>query len=95
MFPAITIATPQARRLQQLIALRVSPAVAAGAIVFNHSGRVWEGTAMIAATLVASSLIESRSPPSHLTPVTSLATRAAAVVAAAFVMQLIRLGAGG
>jgi exopolysaccharide biosynthesis polyprenyl glycosylphosphotransferase len=94
VFPAITIATPQARRLQQLMALRVSPAVAGGAIVFNHSGRVGEGMAMIATTLVASSLIESRSPPSHLTPVTSLATRAAAVVAAVFVMQLIRLGAG-
>ena len=94
MFPQIAIATPQARRLQHLMALRVAPAFAAGAIAFNHSGRAGEGMLIFAAMLTASWLTQWRDQPRHLMPIASLATGAVAVLAGAILVQFVYLGVG-
>jgi exopolysaccharide biosynthesis polyprenyl glycosylphosphotransferase len=84
----------EAQRLIDRLALRLSPAVAAGAIAYSHLGSIGDGLVVFVSMLAAFQLIERSHLPVHLMPATRLVLGLAAPALGGVIAWMIAGAAG-
>ena len=70
--PSLSLRVLTARRLLDLVALGIAPAVAAGLLAFGHTGQLAWGVVVALSILVVNQLVSQTRYPLHLMPVTGL-----------------------